>query len=208
MTLKNNFINHAWLSVSGLIILATGISMVKTADLGFAPFDTFISVVMEYFNFNSFGDVVFWVQMIIFIFLLLNKKRFGITITEYLTSLIAITLLSEAIIYASDILLTLNIEPNISYFVGGILISLGLYFVTRSNKIVAPLDKLLVSISTITNKPYSSIKLTMDISLTSISIIFIIIFGLNVPITLYSLFITVVIGYIIKFFEKVINIQI
>ena len=86
MTLKNNFINHAWLSVSGLIILATGISMVKTADLGFAPFDTFISVVMETFNFNSFGDVVFWVQMVIFAFLLINKKKFGITITEYISS--------------------------------------------------------------------------------------------------------------------------
>ena len=107
-----------------------------------------------------------------------------------------------------NIVTNFNIDPELSFIIGGVMIALGLYFITRSNKIVAPLDKLLVSISKKTNRPYSTIKLLLDIILTSFSILTIIILNLDVPITIYSIIISVSIGFIIKFFENVINIKI
>ena len=207
MKISNTNFNHLWLSMLGVILLAFGIAATLIANLGFGPFDTFMNILMELFGFEQFGNVVFWVQMIVLLFLFVNKNNFKLDNMDFISSLLSITVISETINFAQSVLANVTIPTSIIFTFGIFSIATGIYFITKSNKFVAPLDKFVVSLSVYFNKPFSTIKIIFDTILITLSILFVFGLGLSVPISIYSIILSISPGYIIKFLEKTIAIE-
>jgi len=208
MKIGNTLYNHLWLSILGVLFLAFGIAATLIANLGFGPFDTFMNIIMEVFGFNSFGNVIFWVQTLLLIFLFINKDRFKLVMTDFFSALVSIAVISETINIAQRFLTTLHIPTSFLFFFGIFSIAFGIYLLTTSNKFVAPIDKFVVSLSVYFKKDFSTVKIIFDAILITISILLVLILNLGVPISIYSIILATSPGYIIKFFEKTIRIEI
>ena len=171
MKISNTNFNHLWLSMLGVILLAFGIAATLIANLGFGPFDTFMNILMELFGFEQFGNVVFWVQMIVLLFLFVNKNNFKLDNMDFISSLLSITVISETINFAQSVLANVTIPTSIIFTFGIFSIATGIYFITKSNKFVAPLDKFVVSLSVYFKKDFSTVKIIFDAILITISIL-------------------------------------
>ncbi len=208
MNIEKTKLNHAIFGFFAVNFLSLGVSLFLRVNIGFAAFDTFIITVQELFNFPSYGNTSFFIQLFFCTYLIIFRKKMNLIFFDIGISFIGIFLITRFIdgyIYLLAMVSQVHLPDLVVFTLGLLFLSFGIYLFSVINSITPPMDKFLVSYSIFRKTTYSNIKLALDGSMAAAALAMIFLFELNVPVNGYTIFLTFAPGYVIKFFEHVIN---
>jgi len=183
----------------GLILYALGIYCTLQANLGVAPWDAFHQGLSMKLNI-SFGQASILVGVAIVLFNLLFKENIGI-------GTIANTVIIGLLI---DILYTINLIPEMTTFISGLLlmivgmivIAIATYFYIDAAFGAGPRDGLMIIMVKMTQKPVGLVRLTIESSVVLIG------FLLGGKIGIGTIVIALGIGPIVQIVFKLLNFKI
>lgn len=182
----------------GMVVLAIGLNLMLLGNLGVGAFDTVTAIISEVLNIN-FGNAALVLHaffLVICIGYVILKK---VNPFELIVSVAAIFILTRIINLFAFIKLSGIDAPLVVYIVGFILYCVGGALMMKSNTVIAPVDKFVVVTSKLKKTNPGYVRLGTDISLLIVSIFCIYGFGVNVELSLGTLFVTFLTGFIIKF---------
>jgi len=183
----------------GLVLYALGIYCTLQANLGVAPWDAFHQGLSMKLNI-SFGQASILVGAAIVLFNLLFKENIGI-------GTIANTVIIGLLI---DILYTINLIPEMTTFISGLLlmivgmivIAIATYFYIDAAFGAGPRDGLMIIMVKMTQKPVGLVRLTIESSVVLIG------FLLGGKIGIGTIVIALGIGPIVQIVFKLLNFKI
>ncbi len=188
----------------GINIFALNLNLLKSFDLGMGSFDTMTMYIQQLLNIKLFGNASFLLHMFFAITLIILSKKYELKYKTIILSIISIFLLTRVVnIYS---LLNIKLTKNlINFIIVFLLLNLGLYFIMKSNMIIAPFDKFIVETAKYKKVLLSNIRLKGDISLLIIVIIGVLLTPIKVPITIFTFIITFLTGANIYLYEMLFN---
>ncbi len=192
------------LVVIGACLYALGINQLQVLSYGLGPFDTLTLQLTKITYINQFGNASFLIHLTFFIILCLLVKRYNLNYKLVGLSIISIFILTRIINLFSN----LYYYPNkniIVFIITFLILNLGLYFLAKSNLIIAPFDKFLVETSNFLQINFGIVRFAGDILILLIVIIINQIYNQIVPITFFTIIITVLTGLNITMYEMIIT---
>ncbi len=190
------------MALVGIIIFAIGINILLAFNLGMGPFDTLTLVVQKVFHVQEFGNASFLIHFCFAVILLLLRKKYDLSIKLIVISIGSILIISRFInLFNLEIF---QMEYNLRLFISNfLLMNWGLFLIAKSNLIIAPFDKLIVAISDYHQCDLGYVRIIGDTSMLLFSLVLIITFTMNVKITLFTLFITIMTGLNFRLYNAI-----
>lgn len=184
-------------SLIGLNVFAFGLAMLVLASKGVSSIDTTI-IIIGHFSKLPYSGAVIIIQIIYLILVLLfNKKTYNYK--ELIVTTVLIFIFSSVVRMYEIILETFNFQATYTtFFIGFIFYIYGLAVVVQTDVFILPLDKFLNLIANRFGKTYGPIKLINDVTLLVFSMVVIFLVGLDIPITLWTFFLTFFVGPLIS----------
>ena len=158
-----NFFYRIFIMTAGLFLFALGIVLTLKANVGYAPWDVFHYGFAETVGI-SFGQTSILIGLVILLVLMLFKEKLG------LGSIANMILIGVFI----DVLLFINIIPELNNLVLGILmligglftVALGTYFYIKSAFGIGPRDNLMVVFTRATRIPVGICRSIVEVAVT------------------------------------------
>lgn len=194
------------LAVIGSLCLAISINFIIGINWGMSTFDTACFTTLKLLGIEKYGDAVLVTHGFFIILLVLFMKKLQSNWKHIAISIISILLVSRVINFFGfiiDIEYTNQYITAIIFLVNVALINLGIYLMANSTLVATPYDRFVIQLSTSTNRDLGKARLIVDVVVFLIALFFIITQGLDIPVTLATLFIVFVSGPIITFWGKV-----
>lgn len=188
----------------GACLYALGLNQLQVLNYGLGSFDTLTLQLTKITEITEFGNASFLIHFVFFLSLFflsekysLDKKMVGLSLGSIFILTRIVNLFSNYNYYSNK---------NIIIFVVTFLIlNLGLYFLAKSNLIIAPFDKFLVETANHFKINFGIVRFVGDILLLLIALIINQVYNNLVPITMFTFLITFCTGLNIGVYELIFN---
>ncbi len=192
--------NRIAMMLCGTILYSFGINQLQILNYGLGSFDSLTLQIAKLTPIAKFGNASFLIHFTFFIILLLLVKTYHLDRKMIFLSILSIFILTRFVNLFSH----LTYYPSQSILVLAItflILNMGLFLLAKSNFIIAPFDKFLVETSNHFNINFGIVRFIADLLILAIVMIINIFSGQIVPITIFTIMITLLTGINISIYE-------
>ncbi len=187
--------------------MSIGVNTLLTLNIGMGPVDTFTLLLQNFANLSEFGNASLMFHLLFAVLLVVMSKYFKLKLVDIGISVISIFFITRVVnlfgfIKVGDLGLGLFI---ICFLAGFLILNLGLYFIAKSNIIIAPYDKFVKELANALNLKIGTNRVICDSVLFVVIVICKVAFSVAVVISWGTIIVTFFTGLNIRLYEKVLD---
>lgn len=200
-------IKRVFVALFGIILMSIGVNVLLALNIGMGPVDTFTLLLQNIANLNEFGNASLLFHMLFAIILVIMSKYLKVKFIDIGISVISIFFITRIVnlfgfIQIGDLGLGLFI---ISFLAGFLILNLGLYFIAKSNIIIAPYDKFVKELANTFKLKIGTNRVICDSVLFIVIVICKLTLSVAVVISWGTVIVTLFTGLNIRLYEKVLD---
>lgn len=200
-------IKRVFVALFGIILMSIGVNALLVLNIGMGPVDTFTLLLQNFANLSEFGNASLLFHMLFAIVLVLTNKYLKVKLMDIGISVISIFFITRVVnlfgfIEIGDVGIGLFI---ISFLLGFLILNFGLYFIAKSNIIIAPYDKFVKELANAFHLKIGTNRVICDSLLFIVIVICKLTLSVDVVISLGTVIVTFFTGLNIRLYEKLLD---
>lgn len=200
-------IKRILVALLGIVLMSIGVNVLLTLNIGMGPVDTFTLLLQNLANVSEFGNASLMFHMIFAVALLVMNKYLKVKLIDIGISIASIFLITRIVnlfgfIEFSELSGGLFV---ISFLLGFLVLNLGLYFIAKSNIIIAPYDKFVKELANALNLKIGTNRVICDSVLFAVIVVCKLTVNIAVVISWGTVIVTFFTGLNIRLYEKILD---
>lgn len=187
----------------GIIFLTVGLVILVNVEMGASPFDT-VNIFLSDYTILTFAAASFCVHLILAIITYIFRKDY-FTRKEVFISVVSVFIITSLISVFQFLIGDLIPESYLFLIIGTLIFTYGISVIVYFDYIITPCDKFVILLARRGNRNYGYYKVIFDFSLTILVLVASLTWHTGNYITWFTIFIALVTGNFVTFFNKNIN---